>query len=72
MARKHTLRDFLENVPEEIKEQINRSFEIVGDIAIIELTDETKNYDQAVAKALMKLNKNIKTVLKKGNASWRV
>jgi len=42
MARKQTLRDFLENVPEEIIGLINRSFEIVGDIAIIELIDETK------------------------------
>lgn len=65
MARKHTLRDYLENVPEELKDKINRSFEIVGDIAIIELSEDTQKYDREVAKALMKLNKNIKTVLKK-------
>lgn len=46
---------------------VKKGFDIVGDIAIIEIPNELKSKQGLVAKAVLGLNKNIKTVLKKSD-----
>jgi tRNA (guanine37-N1)-methyltransferase len=48
--------------PEELA-CIYRSFDIVGDIAIIRLTEKSKKYSQTIAEAIMNVHKNVETVL---------
>lgn len=48
--------------PEELTYVYN-SYDIVGDVAIIRLTDVSKQFSQIVAEAIMKVHKNVKTVL---------
>ena len=48
--------------PEELT-YIYNSYDIVGDIAIIRLTDASKQFSQIIAEAIMKVHKNVKTVL---------
>jgi len=42
---------------------IYNSYDIVGDIAIIRLTEKSEKYSQIIAEAIMKVHKNVKTVL---------
>jgi len=49
---------------EEMKE-LKTSFDQIGDIAIIEVSDELASHEKEIAEALMKVNKNITTVCKK-------
>jgi len=66
MKKKTTIKDFLTGIiPEKILNNINRSFEIVGDIAIIELDENEIKFEKEIGNAIMKVNKSIKTVLKK-------
>lgn len=39
------------------------SYDIIGDIAIIRLTDSSKKYGDVIAKTLMDIHKNVRTVL---------
>ncbi len=63
---KQTLKEILKNkIPKSQIEKVNRSFEIVGDIAITEIDEELKNYEKQIGEAIMQTNKSIKVVLKK-------
>ena len=42
-----------------------KSYDVIGSIAILEIPDALKKKEKIVAKEVLKLNKNIKTVLKK-------
>lgn len=44
---------------------MNRSYDVVGNIAILEIPKELKGREKTIANTLINLNKNIKTVLKK-------
>jgi tRNA (guanine37-N1)-methyltransferase len=61
-----TLRDSLRNKLSE-KELffLKTSYDIVGDIAILEIPDELKKKEKIIAEELLKLNKNTKVVCKK-------
>jgi len=48
--------------PEELGLVCN-SYDIIGDIAVIRLTENSKKYGQIIAETIMKVHKNIKTVL---------
>jgi tRNA (guanine37-N1)-methyltransferase len=48
-------------------EILKRSFDVVGNIAIIEMPDELRPSQRVIADAIMEMNKNIKTVLKKAS-----
>mgnify|MGYP006280507567 CR=1 FL=1 len=64
--KRTTLKDFLKDKLSDSKiSLVNRSFEIVGDIAIIEIPQELDSKSKVIADALLQVNKNIKTVLKK-------
>lgn len=63
---KKTLRDYLTNkIPEDKLPLVNRSFEIIGDIAITEIPEELQEYDKEIGEAILQTNKTIKTALKK-------
>lgn len=63
---KKTLRQYLVGIiPEEKLPLVNRSFEILGDIAITEIPEELLQYQQQIGKAIIQTNKKINTVLKK-------
>lgn len=64
--KKNSLKEHLiEILPKEVVSQVNRSFEIVGDIAIIEVSEELDKYSKEIANALLETNSSITTVLKK-------
>ena len=46
------------------KEFLIRSFDIIGDIAVIQMPDELKKKERLIAQTLLKLHKNIKVVAK--------
>jgi tRNA (guanine37-N1)-methyltransferase len=51
--------------PEEMK-KLKTSMDVIGSIAIIEIPDELVKKEKIIAKEIMKANKNIKTILRKG------
>ncbi len=64
--KKTTLKDWAEEfIPLEKLDFVPRSFEIVGDIAIVEIPIEIEDYDKKIGDALLKVNTAIKVVLKK-------
>jgi tRNA (guanine37-N1)-methyltransferase len=56
-----TYRDII-NVPESLKTYLPRSFDIIGEIAIVKVTKELRDYKKAIGDAILKANKNVKTV----------
>ncbi len=46
---------------------MNRSYDVIGSIAILEIPKELKGREKTIAKALLMLNKSVKTVLRKSD-----
>ena len=42
---------------------IHNSYDVVGDIAIIRVTERSRKYNKTIAETIMKIQKNVKTVL---------
>ena len=59
-------------IPDHILDQVPRSFDVIGSknraVSIIELSPELKDYDEHVAQAIMKIQRNVVSVLGKGSA----
>ena len=59
-------------LPEEMLEKVPRSFDIIGSkqkaVAIVEFAEELEEYESIVAEAIMKLHKNVASVLAKESA----
>ena len=64
--RFHSYREVVD-VPEEVKPLLPSSFDIIGDIAIIELPEELKPYGRAIGEAILKVHRHIKAVFAKGS-----
>lgn len=64
--RPHSYREVVE-VPDEIKPLLPSSFDIIGDIAIIELPEELMEYGKAIGEAILKVHCHIKAVFAKGS-----
>ena len=63
---KKTLKKILElKIPKNKIDFINRAFEVVGDIAICEISKEVENYEKIIGDTILKSNSSIKVVLKK-------
>jgi tRNA (guanine37-N1)-methyltransferase len=60
-----TLGDML---PPHLFASLPQSLDIVGDIAIIEIPPELKTYENIIGEAILKMHKNIRTVLEKAGA----
>jgi len=50
-------------IPDHIINDVYNSYDIIGDIAIIKLTKTVEAYKEQVAEVIMKIHKNVKTVL---------
>ena len=50
------------SVPENLKKDLPTSYDVIGDIILIKLTDNLTKYKEEIGKSLLKTNKNIKTV----------
>jgi len=55
-------------LPSSIVSLVSKSFDVIGDIAIIELSPATEPFEKNIAEALMKVHKNVKTVYSKAGA----
>lgn len=62
------LRDALSFLPSNALGSIYNSFDIIGDIAIIRLTERSEGLKEEIARALMQLHRNVKTVLAQTSA----
>ena len=54
-----------QQLPSSIIRLVSKSFDIIGDIAIIELSPEGEPFEKDIAEALMKVHKNVKSVYSK-------
>ena len=52
----------LVDVPEDLRAQLPSSFDVVGSIAIVKMSDEALPYARAIGKAIMATQKSIRTV----------
>jgi len=64
--RPHSYREVVE-VPDDVKPLLPSSFDIIGDIAIIELPEELMGYGNAIGEAILKVHRHIKAVFAKGS-----
>jgi tRNA (guanine37-N1)-methyltransferase len=64
-----TINEILENqLPPHLLAVLPRAFDVIGDIAVINLPSELKTHKRAIGKAILKTHKNLKTVLAKISA----
>lgn len=65
-SRPKSFLDILRNeLSEEDLEFVRRSFDIIGDIAIIEVPEEVSRLKRKIGEAILQVHKNVKTVLSK-------
>ncbi|ACS90512.1 Met-10+ like protein [Thermococcus sibiricus MM 739] len=64
--RPHSYREVV-NIPSELQPLLPSSFDIIGDIAIIELPEELISHGKNIGKAILKVHKHIKAVFAKGS-----
>ncbi len=64
--RPHSYREVVE-VPKELRPLLPSSFDIIGDIAIIELPEELMPYGRAIGEAILKVHRHIRAVFAKGS-----
>ena len=55
-------------IPRSKIDYVPRSYDLIGDIAVVDIKDEVKRYEKEIAKAIMQIQKNIKVVAKKTSA----
>jgi tRNA (guanine37-N1)-methyltransferase len=66
--REKTLPEVLANaLPPQLLPSLPRAFDIVGDIAIIEVPPELKPHEERIGDAILKTHKNVRTVLAKAS-----
>ncbi len=65
--RPHSYREVV-NVPDRLRSLLPSSFDIIGDIAVIELSEELMEYGKQIGEAILKVHKHIKAVFAKGSA----
>ncbi len=63
-VQEHRATDYREvaDVPEDLKDILPSSFDVVGDVAMIKLPDELLPYKGTIGDALIKVNRSIRTV----------
>ncbi|MEM2121096.1 MAG: hypothetical protein QXU20_00345 [Candidatus Woesearchaeota archaeon] len=66
--KKKGFRELLKERFGEKSDKIKKSFEVVGDIAIIEIPRGFEKFEKIVGESLLKTHSNIKTVLKKASS----
>ena len=69
-AKGATYRDLLAGrLPREVAERLPRSFDIIGDIAVIRLDEDLIAYGEEIASAIMKIHKSVRAVYARGPAT---
>lgn len=69
IIKEKNVKDILaETIGKENAEKLYSSFDIVGDIAVIDLPEGMEKYDKDVADAILKVHKNVKVVAKKAGS----
>ncbi|ASJ12467.1 tRNA (guanine(37)-N1)-methyltransferase Trm5b [Thermococcus thioreducens] len=63
--RPHSYREVVE-VPDEVRPLLPSSFDVIGDLAIIELPEELMSYGKAIGDAILRVHRHIKAVFAKG------
>jgi tRNA (guanine37-N1)-methyltransferase len=67
-TRSRTLLDILgEVLPPHVLAGIPKSLDIVGHVAIVEMTPELESYGTVIGQAILNLNKNVRTILAKAS-----
>ena len=61
------LKEIDNDIPKEILKEINKSYEVIGNLAIVQIKEKHEIYESKISKFILKNNKNIKTILKKTN-----
>ena len=70
LRRPKSLEEILSNkLPKELLDLLPSSYDLIGDIILVEIPHELKPYEKLVAEALMKLHPRVKTVLSKEGAT---
>ncbi len=65
-SRPSSLRElFMKVLPVKLIDDVRRSYDLIGDIAVIEVPDSLKKYEKSIANSLLKTNSKIKVVAKK-------
>jgi len=64
--RPHSYREVVE-VPAEVRPLLPSSFDVIGDIAIIELPEELMPHGKAIGEAILRAHRHIKAVFAKGS-----
>jgi len=54
-----------QQLPSSVIPLVSKSFDVIGDIAIIELSPAAEPFERSIAEALMKVHKNVKSVYSK-------
>lgn len=57
-----------EIVPKELDEKLKTAFDVVGDIGILEIDEELRQYEKELGEALLKTQPQLKTVVRKEGA----
>ena len=67
--KKRDLQSLLEDKlkPKELK-LVYKSYDVVGDIAIIRVQEKLKHHSMVIAEAVMQLHKNVKAVFRQSSA----
>ncbi|MEM3432072.1 MAG: class I SAM-dependent methyltransferase family protein [Candidatus Bilamarchaeaceae archaeon] len=69
VSKKKNVKDILqEKIGKENAELLYSSFDIVGDIAIVDFPENTEKYEKVLANAIMEVHRNVKVVAKKMGA----
>jgi len=63
-VQEHKVLDYTEivDVPEELRQYLPSSFDVVGDVAMMKVPDELWDYRSGIGDALIKVNRNIRVV----------
>ena len=56
-----------DKIPADLLKLLPKSMDIVGDVAIIDIPLDLKKYETLLGKAILEINKNVKTVLSKSS-----
>ena len=57
-----------DKLPPHVLASVPRSWDIIGDIAIVEIPDELRGYEKLIAEAILSIHRNIKSVYAKAGA----
>ncbi len=64
-VRPHSYKEVVE-IPGELRKLLPSSFDVIGDIAIVELPEELKPYGRRIGEAILRVHRHIKAVFAKG------